>query len=335
MDKPSLLEELLLEIVKYIDIQTLKSLRLVKKSMHVTIVAYQASICTHLIKTHFTIPENLAFELWHPQSALQSLFALECRLRTAKWLSAVAYENYETGDDYFYPKHGGNISASDPRGDRARSSATLGWAVRWRLADISTYIILEKLPDGAQREGNISTICEQIPQFSELESEIKSKQLEYVANLSQKECLGFRDTERIISAVFADRVFDTKRAVDPGIAWNGYYQAGGVTDNWLNYLVLREGPNLFKKAWQSEEGNKNCSRLIKTEWEKRSKRRLEREINSAKVVEKAILSVITVGPAVVEAWRREQELFGWAIRGRSIERVFEGIHFRVGRRVDK
>ncbi|KAH8650926.1 hypothetical protein BGZ60DRAFT_421116 [Tricladium varicosporioides] len=332
MDHPSLLEELLLEIVKYIDIQTLQRLCLVKKSIHRIIKTYQSSISSHLIKTLFPISKKLSFELFNPGPALQNLFAFNYRLETANWLSAVAYENYETGADYFYPKDGGNISASDSRGDRARASATLGWSVRWRLADISTQIILSRLPNGAQREGNMSTICEQIPKFSELEHEIKRKQLEYVTNLSHAEALGFRDTERIISAVFADRVFDTKRAVHPKISWNGYYQGGGVTDNWLNWLVLREGPNMFKKAWGSEKGNMNVSALIKNEWEKRSKRRLEREINSAKVVEKAILSVTTMGPVVVEMWRREKELFGWAIMGMEVERVYDGIHFRIGRR---
>ena len=332
MTDPQLPQQLILDIVYFCDVSTLKSLRLAHRSLRDLLDTYQISICSNAKARLFQTEEIDCFQLLDGSCpALLALFALEYRVRTAKWLAAVGLENNQEDEDLYRPGLYGNVGANEVQGDPIRSYITVGWGVLWRLADIARNVVSEMTDINVLKSRTqISSLTRGYRFVRKLETKIKEMQLEYIHTLPfrGRESYGYFLMHGVSSRTFADRVFDDPRGKASDWRTGNEYTIG---NSWLNWLVLREGPRLFIRAWGSKEGNEECSRLITTEWSKRLKEQLSIEHAAAKDVEESLLRSSN---ATNEALRR-CALVDWVRSGREIERVFPDVTFHLGRRLPR
>src|SRR4051812_14729586 len=94
MSELPLPSQILLDIISFCDVSTLKELRLTQKAICDLMDTYGHSIATNA-KLSFTADDVASFQLEdgsHPE--LQSLFLLDYRVRTNRWLTDVALEIY-------------------------------------------------------------------------------------------------------------------------------------------------------------------------------------------------------------------------------------------------
>ncbi|KAF4627936.1 hypothetical protein G7Y89_g10214 [Cudoniella acicularis] len=318
----------LLDIISLCDVSTLKSLRLTRKAIRNLVDTYEISISTNIKRHSFTVDELASFHLHDGfYSELQCLFLLDYRVRTTRWLTDVALENLQedgdSGTSY------GNIGTNETQGDTVRGCVNTGWSILWRLSDIAHRVIL-KMTDlnPGDVPNRISSLTRGTPLVRELETAIKNEQIKYISSLSYAETHNYFLLQDYLAAVFHDRVFDDPRGK------NSDWRIGnefGYGNSWLNWLVLREGPNFFAKAWSSKEGNEECVKLITSEWSKRSKEQVLIEQAAAQEVGELVSSTVWTEPhsPVIMKIR----LMDWARGGREIERVHRDVFYHLGRRL--
>lgn len=119
-------------------------------------------------------------------------------------------------------------------------------------------------------------------------------------------------------------MFDDPRGKNSDWRTGNEFGLGGW---WVNWLVMREGPKFFAKAWTSRQGNEECVKLITSEWSKRSKEQVLIERTSATEV---YAPVLTIGRNNGNLYR---DLMDWAKGGREIERAHPDVFFHLGRRL--
>jgi len=322
-----------LEIIYLCDVSTLKSLRLAGRPLLDLIDNYQASICSHA-STHFYNANDVSLfqVLDDTKTPLLKLFAFDYRLRTAKWLAAVGMENMVEEEPTHNSGSYGNSGANEPQGDPIIDYITAGWGVLWHLADIARSAILEATCiDDISTNQHISSLTQGFEFYEELEASIKHEQLEYINSLPRRgsECYGYREMRyTTIANAFTDRVFDDPQGKSSD--WrtgNEYTQA----NSWLNWLVLREGPQFFVRAWSSKAGNEACVKLITQEWSKRSHEQILLEETVAREIEE-VVCVPTTPP---ERFGHRQLMNRAAEPKGEIDKVYPGVHYHLGRRLSK
>jgi hypothetical protein len=321
-------EQIILDIVFSCDVATLKSLRLAHRLIRDLVDTYQNSICLNASKILFDSEEMDVFQpLDKSHSTLLTLFALEYRVRTAQWLAAVAVENIQEDEDLCHVESYGNIGAKEPRGDPVRAYVAVGFGVLWRLRDIAQKVVEETITvDVSDSRKRLYSSTRGLSWVQRLEMTIKAQQLEYVCRLPfrGRESYGYYLMHGMVAGTFADRVFDDPRGRNSDWRTGNEFAIG---NSWLNWLILREGPGFFARAWASKEGNKECLKLIVTEWSKRSKEQLLVEHAAAKEVKESLLR----SSNATHEMTRYIDLLGWARSGRQIERIFTRVNFYLGR----
>jgi hypothetical protein len=217
------------------------------------------------------------------QPALFKLFTLEFRPQKAHWLSAVSLENRQEDNNLSrrktissrlvqsrHPRRQrsrlninynpivGNIGAGEREGDAARACLDLGWRVLWRLSDISRGVLHEyrekTRTDMSFSQNRPSSLTRGLPlsDVQTVEDTIVQKQIEYISNLHEHAWIGYHFASANLASVFRDRVFDDHSIKEhPGKNPDG--STGNSFSNrnsFLNWLVLREGPSFFLRAWE-------------------------------------------------------------------------------------
>lgn len=267
----------------------------------------------------------------------------------AKWLTAAGLENHEEDRNLSNQRQWGNIGANESREDEVRNYITVGWGVFWRLSDIARKLVYEMTETNVSESNkkaispltrglrsvqllNVSKSNKFISPLTRglglrsvqmLETTIQQQQLEYITSFpgpGHCELTSYYFMHLTISSAFADRVFDNPRGKASKWRTGNEYMA---RNSWLNWLVLREGPDFFARAWGSKEGNEECLRHIRTEWSKRSNEQLLIEHAAAKEVEDSLVHSYV---ALFHHNRQYWELIGWAKPEREIERVFSDVH---------
>ena len=317
--------QILLDIVSFCDVSTLKSLRLTQKAIRELVDTYGHSISTDIKLHSFTADEVASFQLEDGfDSELQSLFLLDYRVRTTQWLTDVALENRQEDLD---SGGFGNIGTNEAQGDSIRGRVNAGWSILWRLSDIAHQVVF-KLTDLNPRDvpKRISSLTRGTPRVRQLETAVKNEQSKYISVLSFAETFNYYLLHKYLSAVFRDRVFDDPRGKSSDWRTGNEFAMG---NSWLNWLVLREGPNFFAKAWASKEGNEECVKLITSEWSLRSKEQVLIEHSAAKEVHEHVLETGKPHDLVI----MYIDLMDWARGGREIERAHPDCFYHLGRRL--
>ncbi|KAH8590132.1 hypothetical protein B0O99DRAFT_745437 [Bisporella sp. PMI_857] len=120
LSAPRLPPLVMLDVLFFCDVPTLKALRLAHGYIRDLIEIYQASICSHAADLFFSEEEIRFFRpLSTSLSPIITLFAMEYRFSIAKWLADVGLENQED----FNPRRlgpYGNIAAYETKGDTVR-----------------------------------------------------------------------------------------------------------------------------------------------------------------------------------------------------------------------
>jgi hypothetical protein len=325
-----LAQEMMLHIIQFCDVPTLKYFRSVNRKMRDLIDTHQHSICSEITLRSLDAGEVAAFRpLYNPPSSpLRGLFATEHRIQISRWLSAVALENHRGDADMSQGRIFGNIGANEPQGDRVRDHVFIGWSILWRLSDIAVSVLGEELACNAVKSKGLSSLTRglAIGRIRSLEESIRDRQLTYISTLSNHEAWCYDIMHRCVAVVFADRVFDDPRGKVSGWRTGNEYSR---RNSWLNWLILREGPSYFAKAWSTKAGNEECSNYIIREWSGRSKEQFCFECAAAKEVEESLLEV---SYAPNNTFRR-LELMDLAKEGRLIQRAYGDVHFYLGRRL--
>jgi hypothetical protein len=114
----------MLEVIRLCNVSTLKSLRRAHSTFYNLISTYEHSTCTAITDLLYTEDEVRYFKPLCLNGPLQTLFALDYRLQTAKWLSSVALENHCVTEDEIGCY--GNIGAGETQGDPVRDQVTIG-----------------------------------------------------------------------------------------------------------------------------------------------------------------------------------------------------------------
>ena len=340
-------QPILLGVASFCDVSTLKSVRVANKATFDLINTYQISISSMITRREFSVDEIKYFQpLDDDQGALQSLFVLEYRVRISKWMTATVLENAEdTNHEEPWNSIGlwGNIGANEPEGDAIRSHVQIGWSVLWRLSDIAKNTINNEVqpcaPHSTPRED--SSKQPEALGWQQLEPLIQRPQLQYAENLSSLDRHGYFLLHEYINFAFRMRGFQHPTRHNSWLFGNEY----GSRTSWLNWLVLREGPNFFAKAWASAEGIKHQSCYIMTEWAKHSEQQIFLEWRNAMDVE----TTLTAGPRQKQVSSedgdddlRPRDLYGgidqnrilnltqWATKGRKVEKMFPEGRFHLG-----
>jgi len=315
--------QILLDIVSFCDVSTLKSLRLTRKAIRELMDSYGHSIATNIKLNSFAADEIASFQLEDDScSELQSLFLLDYRVRTTRWLTDVALENLQEDLDSGVF---GNIGTNEAQGDHIRARVNSGWSILWRLSDIAHKVVFETLGLNPQdTPKRFSPLTRGLPIVQKLEESIKNEQTKYIRALSFTETYNYSLLQGYLLAVFKNRVFDDPRGKSSDWRTGNEF---GSSNSWLNWLVLREGPNFFAKAWASKEGNEECVMLITSEWSKRSKEQVLVERSSATEVNEYAWNIGRDNGMLY------RELMGWARGGREIERAHPDVFYHLGRRL--
>lgn len=323
-------QEVLLRIISSCEILILQRLLLTNSTVRNLIQTYQNSLCSVITTNSSTIDDIEAFRLpktcsWEP---LQALFVLEYRIQIARWLSAVTLENYRNENNLSGTGTSGNIGADEVWGDTARRHVFVGWDILWRLSDIARSILELETTSNSTKGTLISSLTREMDnrELRLLEDKIRDQQLTYVATLSHQEAWCFCIMHRCATAAFSDRVF--------GETWGKHWSNGkdyAVYRSWLSWLMLREGPSLLARAWETKAGNEDCSRKITKELSARSKNQVYIEEAAAKQVRECIRQACYDECNTFRSLR----LFDWAKLGRVMQRVYPDVYFHIGRRLSK
>lgn len=320
----------MLYIICFCDVQTLKCLRLASRSMCNLISTYQSSICVSITNRVFSTNEitslNPLLNKTDLLTPLRILFTLDYRIHKTKWLSAVVAENIREENDPYRSAYR-NYSANDPQGNYIRSLLTEGWAVLWRLSDIAYKVIGEQLGNSALLSAkHVSCVTRGLPSVQDIEFRIQQEQQAYSRTILQQKQLGYELTLIFLRRVFHDRVFDNLQGkTSPN--WRTGNNFGEI-GSWLRWLIIRQGPSFFIKAWASKEGNEACLRLIRTEWAKRSRTQILIESEAFYKVELVLTNVHESLRDTVEGLMEDG-------RGNyDIEREFKNVYFFVGRKLE-
>lgn len=332
MADPRLPQQVILDVVYFCDIPTLKCLRLAHRSIRDLIDTYQISIHSNALERYFTKEEVDLFQLLHgSHPPILALFVLEYRVKTAKWLAAVGQENYDEVRDLCHRRQYGSIGANESDGDTLRGYITIGWSILWRLADIARKAVHEITETNVSESKKfISSMTRGLHFIQKLETAIKQQQLEYIRSFpcgGHDELTGYHLMHATIASVFSDRVFDDPRGKTSNWRTGNEF---GFHNSWLNWLVLREGPCFFARAWGSKKGNAECLKHIVTEWSNRSNEQILIEQAAAVEVDRNLFERYMKLPDHVDLF---WELVGPWKPGREIERVFTDITFHLGRRL--
>ena len=306
----------MLEVIHFCDVSTLKSLRRAHSTFYNLISAYEHSICTAVTGPLYTEDEVRYFKpSCRLNGPLQTLFAVDYRLQTAKWLSSVALENLCVAEDGIGCY--GNI-------DPLRYQVTIGWSILWRMADLAREVLSEDAGVNVMdAKGQISRTTRGHPNVHKLESQVLKRQVQYANALPWTDKFSYSILYFCIQLVFHHRVLEDPKSKIFKMATRSEYRQ---KHSWLNWLVLREGPSFVAQAWASEDRNSKCLKHILAEWSGRSEEQLLIEQDAVEEVVKALLSVNGKNICFLEeADRLFYALTGWewqAWRRRQVERFF-------------
>ena len=318
----------MLEVVRFCNVSTLKNLRRAHSTFYNLISAYEHSTCAAITGLLYTEDDVRYFKpSCRLNGPLQALFALDYRLQTAKWLSSVALENHCVTEDEVGCY--GNIGASETQGDPVRNQITIGWSILWRMADLAREVLSEDAGVNVMDAGGrISRVTRGHPNMHKLESQVLKRQAQYANSLPWTDKFSYYMLHFSMQSVFEYRVFEDPKSKRFKRGTGSQY---GHRNSWLNWLVLREGPGFFAQAWASKDGNNKCLRHILAEWSGRSEEQLLIERNAAEEVEKALFCVNGENVCFLEeADGLFYALTEWARQGRQIQRSFGKIPFRLG-----
>jgi hypothetical protein len=130
MAGPQLPQHTVLDIIYFCGVPTLKCLRLAHRSICDLIDTYQISISLNALDLFFEKEEVDIFRLlYRSHPPILALFFLEYRVRTAKWLVAIAHEYHEEDSHMCHPNSYGNIGANESQGDPVRGYTTVSCSV--------------------------------------------------------------------------------------------------------------------------------------------------------------------------------------------------------------
>jgi hypothetical protein len=271
MSAAVLANELLLHIIQFCDVPTLKCFYTANRTVRNLIESHQQYISSKIIGRSLVTDEAAAFRPLHylGLDPLRSLFVTEHRIRTARRLSFVTFKKYqnEVKDrrDIAY----GIIDADEDKEDHIRDCLFVGWIILWRLADIASSVIGEELGWNNLKSGGVSTLTRNmdIGRIQSIEKSVRDRQLSYLDTLSNYQARCYSFMHRCVATLFKDRVFNgTSHRSPDRLVGNEYYSLA----SWLNWFILREGPSFIMKMWSTEAGNEECSDSIVTEWSSRS-----------------------------------------------------------------
>ena len=265
MDSNTLPDAILLQVILFSDVATIKNLRLTGKHIKNLITGYETSI------------SKTAFGRLHPHHDVAMFLPLGCsvsglsigfvmkiynRIEITKWLSGVLLEQHcDHVLGCIYPgTKTCNVSAEDPRGDKIRARIAVAWSILWHTADIAN-----KMEKGICRLAG-SYQAEKRLKVTELV--IRKGWITYAKSLSMYER---REHNRMEHWLFP-MVFCNPK-VRPDV-WEGIQKVdrpnSGIYTSALLWAYMHEGPSFFREAWSSKEGNQRCAERLTALWNAKS-----------------------------------------------------------------
>ena len=252
--------DILLEIIQWSDVGTLKSWRLVSKAIHDLIRNYEISLCTVVARrshskylvTQF-LPENCTELSFH------TLLRVDHRIKVARWLAEVMVDRYSYSDPSSETTY---ISARD---DPILPHLETGCSVLWRLADIADRVEKDwkrKRRRSSANENALTAKARTFRSLLQMEAVVLAERRIYVESLSDREILGWNLWHWISRNIFAHGI-----PVEGGKIIGADQYEDRVC--WTNWLVLKDGPGFFEKAWGSLDGNIECARYVARIWSER------------------------------------------------------------------
>ncbi|KAL8831698.1 MAG: hypothetical protein Q9191_000708 [Dirinaria sp. TL-2023a] len=135
----------------------------------------------------------------------------------------------------------------------------IGWSVLWHLADLA------KLIERGMGVHQLDDSCDQDARYKILattELVTRKEWLDYVESLSISERLAHH---RIWDWIFP---FVFRNPVAYPAAWADVQEKPNVYlfNLALHWAYMYRGPDLFKEAWSSREGNHSCARWLSAQW---------------------------------------------------------------------
>ena len=279
-------DSILLQVILYSDVPSIKTLRLASSSIRNLIASYEKTIYSTVLRRLYSDYVVARFRpISCSEPSISSMIKIFNRMETANWLSGVFLEQYciSQRSDCCFPESPcyEHISAEDPRGDSVRAGMAIGWSVLWHLADLAK--VIERGMRAYQLDGR----CDSSTQYNLLattELVIRNEWLDYT------KCLDI--SERIEHCRISDWLF-------PSVFRNpsAYPEAWMEVQhkpNWylynlaLAWAYMHEGPSFFKEAWSSEEANRRCAQRVAAEWNAKSPELQKLCIETSSDVSKAI-----------------------------------------------
>jgi hypothetical protein len=338
--------ELILHIIQFCDVPTLKCLCTVSRMMYDLIDTHQQYICSQILIHSLDAGETAAFRpVQNPWlRPLRSLFVTEHRIQTARWLSAVAFENHQGEATMSQVSANGNLEANLIRGDHIRDYLFVGWSILWRLSDIAYSVLGGELDCNNTNSHGVSSLTRGLAteRIEPLEESIQHRQLDYVDTLSSHEAWCYTFMQRCVATVFWNRVFDDPRGKSSNWPVGNEYAA---INTWLYWLILREGPAFITEAWRTEAGNEACSNYIIAEWSGRSTEQSYFERDMAIQVGNGLKFAAIPGEyeepgktplSVVNNQICFMNLLAYANdKEQKFQRIYADVHYNLGRRLSR
>jgi hypothetical protein len=308
----------LLHVFHYCDIPTIKNLRLVNRWVHDLTAAYEHSIARVMAIREFSEDTVRKFRPYKdPKLSFRSIFCIESRQRRAQWLAGVVLEqNCEDGRTNY-------VLADDPIGDPLRAHIINGWSILWHLTDIaidtegelSRYIAPPVISNRSVTASPISV------------ARILDGWLKFVTSLSFDERLDYDCMRYFAASAFSCRVFEDPHREEYEIGTGNEFAR---KTSWLSWLVLKDGPLFFEKAWASKEGNERCVKYIYQQFSQRSRNQQLWEFDAARKTE---LALEGQGKEEVMAYRLVMNVFDSILEQRVLGHQIRNIPFFIGYRL--
>jgi hypothetical protein len=172
-----------------------------------------------------------------------------------------------------------NMRADVDPGENFKTHLFVGWAILWRLSDSAQSVLVDELNLNAADINCVSslTLGLDTETLKSLEAFIRNRQVAYISTLSNHGLICKIVLYKcFFSRTFSDRIFSRLHYLGK--------------DCWLSWLVLREGPSYFIKAWSTAAGNEECSRYTTREWSGRTREQIRIENAAGKFVSYKLFS---------------------------------------------
>ncbi|KAF1948156.1 hypothetical protein CC80DRAFT_498397 [Byssothecium circinans] len=271
-------DSILLCIIFESDIATLKHLRLACRNFNALIEAYGKSIHATALARAYTQDLVDSFDIrWRERNHLTALFITDGRIQEARWMAAVrlrAASQIWPPDQYHDPTT--NIMPM-------WECVVMGLGIMWRLHDCATQeMCLDFGHDALHSAAYMSDITIDYPQLEDFEKRILHKQIPVVENLTLAHrrslyyALGY-----CVRVLYQGRAFTPELDIRAKV--NEYWK-----DQWIKWLVLREGPTFIATAWRSEAVKRMHSELIERALTNRNPAQIDIEIAAVKLLYEAV-----------------------------------------------